>query len=296
MGEEPGFISGEVFTDGSLIHHRYPALRRAGWAFAVLDEAGQEKYACFGPLPLEQGRQSIFLAELWAIVMALQVAITPINIHTDCANILKGVERGAEWCTRPESQSADLWHRFWHLVQELGGISPECVSLTKVKAHATAAERQEMGRRIFEGNAAADKYAKRGAASVQHPEWEQQAYKARYHLVQDILEFHARLGALSREVEDTKKTEYVVLEVPAGQAAPDPSAVFDPPAASAPPAEDRALLIQLARDKGHQLVIRANHVFCKKCCRFAQERWHGLTAKVCAPPSPRTASGARDVS
>ena len=114
MGEEPGFISGEVFTDGSLIHHRYPALRRAGWAFAVLDEAGHEKYACFGPLPLEQGRQSIFLVELWAIVMALQVAIAPI--HTDCANILKGVERGAEWCTRPESHWANLWHCFWHFV------------------------------------------------------------------------------------------------------------------------------------------------------------------------------------
>ena len=129
----------------------------------------------------EQSRQDIFLAELWVIVMVLQVAVVPFNIHTDCSNTLRGVERGADWCTRLASHSADLWRRFWHLVQELGGISSDRESPTKAKAHATAAERRAMGRCIFEGNATADKKAKHVTASIQHSEWEQQAYKARGH-------------------------------------------------------------------------------------------------------------------
>ena len=106
------------------------------------------------------------------------------------------------------------------------------------------------------------------------------------------MEFHARLGALSRAVEDTKKTEYVVLEVPAGQAAPDPSAVSDPPAASAPPAEDRALLIQLARDKGHHLATRANHVSASDVAASPRSGGRDLLPRsACRPTRARPAVG-----
>lgn len=220
-------------------------------------------------------------------------AVPPIRIHTDCTNIIKVAGHGKEWCVRPECKLADLWQRFWHLVEELGGLCDEGVSLIKVKAHATKAERQAMGPRMFAGNRFADSFAKRGAATVQHPSWQRQAYIQKYHLVRDILECHARLGVLTHDIQDTKKTEYIDLEVPGGlEAVPESEPEVElAPCPQPQVQEGREHLIQLARGKGHHLVIRDSCVFCRRCCRHAQRRWQGLTTSLCKPADPRTSSG-----
>ena len=52
-GEHPGVITGEVFTDGSLLYGEFVPLRRAGWSYATLDASGENlEFSAFGPLPL----------------------------------------------------------------------------------------------------------------------------------------------------------------------------------------------------------------------------------------------------
>ena len=163
----------------------------------------------------------------------------------------------------------------------------------KVKAHATKTERQAMGPRLFAGNRFADSFAKRGTATVQHPSWQRQASIQKYHLVRDILEYHARLGVLTHDIQDTKNTEYIDLEVPGGlEAVPESEPEVEPAPCPLPQVQEgREHLIELARGKGHHLVIRDKYVLCRRCCKHAQRRWQGLTTSVCRHADPRTSSG-----
>ena len=75
------WVTGEVFVHGSLLYGAYEGIKRAGWAFATLDEV-TFKHAMFGPLPLEQWQQRMFAADLWAVYQALVVAVVPLVIYS----------------------------------------------------------------------------------------------------------------------------------------------------------------------------------------------------------------------
>ena len=107
------------------------------------------------------------------------------------------------------------------------------------------------------------------------------------------LEYHARLGVLTRENQDATKTEYIDIELPSGlEAAPESEPEFElVPCPQPQVQEGRGHLIELARGKGHHLVIRGSYAFCRRCCRHAQRRWQGLTTSLCNPADPRTSIG-----
>ena len=129
-GDYDGMVTGEVFSDGSLLYGAHPALRRGGWAFVQLAEKDGEhsgqiggrrglypasasaeaesedhalKFAVYGPLPGEQWDQCIYKSELTAILRILEVACPPLVVWTDCQAVLDGFNRGPQWAARPDT-------------------------------------------------------------------------------------------------------------------------------------------------------------------------------------------------
>ena len=176
---------------------------RAGWAFVVLREDNTLAYGAYGPLPLEQRDHVILAAELWAVIMLLRNAVAPLRIHTDCQNVIDGIERGPAWATRPGRRHGPLWHIIWQLVGEHGGISGETISFQKVKAHATKNEREVMGNRTFVGNGHADRLAKKGVEQNDFPKWHRDTYTTKFDLTVDVLEFATKVGTRTVHVVDT---------------------------------------------------------------------------------------------
>ena len=131
-------------------------------------------------------------------------ALDGATVWADCADVAEGVACGPLWRARPERKRAELWAQNWHCIYALGGIGPRAVQIQKVQAHATAAQRVAMGRRLFDGSNVADKYAKLGAAVRACAEWCRRAYMDRYRIVLDMLEHAARVSCLSRDVVDAR--------------------------------------------------------------------------------------------
>jgi len=95
------FVSGDVCTDGSVIIGKYRPLRRAGWALSQVAPAGLEKFTMYGPLPRPQEEHTIFNAELYALCKALQHAIVPVRMWSDCKNVVDGFQRGESGAQEP---------------------------------------------------------------------------------------------------------------------------------------------------------------------------------------------------
>ena len=118
------------------------------------------------------------------------------------------------------------------------GLGRSTVTINKVKAHATRAQRAEMGARLWVGNTAADKHAKLGAQMLQHADWQRKAYIEKFKLVSDILEFAARVGGESHEIKDTSREK--------ARTPPEPEGPPDevPPSPPPPPPRSLPLLVE----------------------------------------------------
>ena len=150
-----------------------------------------------------------------------------------------------------------------------------------------------MGRRLFDGNNMADKYAKLGAAMHAHTEWCRQAYIDKYHVVLDMLEYAARVSCLGRDLVDTRLAEPADLPPPAAAEQREETQDDDvvpvrrPARRHAPEPRPREHLIAEADANGHHLVVRERYVFCRRCACFAQTRWLALKSP-CRPKGTLT--------
>lgn len=142
--EFDGFLTGEIFGDGSGLNGRWPKLRRCGWGVAKVDRNGILQYAIYGPLPGEYDQQ-VLVAELWALRMTLAHGIAPITFYSDNSAVVKGIRYGKCWCLHHSRNHVELLKEVWQFIEDLGGIGTLGVTVLKVKAHATRAERAEMG-------------------------------------------------------------------------------------------------------------------------------------------------------
>ena len=61
-----------------------------------------------------------YMAELKAILEAMRVALPPLRIHTDNAELLLAESRGKAWCTSARRRGAALWREIWRYREELG--------------------------------------------------------------------------------------------------------------------------------------------------------------------------------
>ncbi len=151
--------TGDVYTDGAL-RGRWRRIMRAGWGVVVLKH-GELKIAwrMHGTCP--DLYPSVLRAELTAVLNVLRVAMPPLRIYVDNAEVVSGFQRGEEWCLAPERDGGDLWREVWERMGEIEGE----VEVLKVKAH-TAEEEVDEGvitARNRYGNLHADAEARRGA-------------------------------------------------------------------------------------------------------------------------------------
>jgi hypothetical protein len=101
---------GTIYTDGSRIDGDVEFeghCARLGWAFVAVDDAGCVVAAASGRTP--DWVLTIFGAELWALWMALIVAVPGSGIRTDCQSVQTGTLRGAAWASSPKQRYSRLW-------------------------------------------------------------------------------------------------------------------------------------------------------------------------------------------
>ena len=114
-GDYDGFVTGDAFTDGSLLYGAYAALRRGGWSLVQLTADMELRCACYGHLPRAQWEQTIFKSELMAVLRVQEVACPPAVICTDCQSVIDGFLKwqagplGPARCTAMRGPAAGPW-------------------------------------------------------------------------------------------------------------------------------------------------------------------------------------------
>ena len=129
--------------------------------------------------------------------------------------------------------------------------------------------------------------------------------------MRDILEFAAYVGVLGSEIVDTEKgsspptdsnppdptLELLDLPGPPGTAGGADEGAVEPPTPplmAIPPSRAAldwgAVRVDKAKEAGHKLVFRRNYVFCRRCARYARDRWSGLLSQ-CRPGAQRVIGG-----
>ncbi len=168
--------SGDVYTDGSALGWFWRVVR-AGWAAVALDEEGNELWTLSGVCA--EPHASIFRAELRAVIETLRIAVPPLRIHVDNAQVVRGFQEGRLWGTAAGREAADMWREFWYLIEDIG----EGVDIVKVTAHSTWWQvlTGSVTLRDHIGNSAADREAKLAmkAGMSQSPTTTFNAYLAR---------------------------------------------------------------------------------------------------------------------
>eukprot|EP00971_Amphidinium_carterae_P211720 4201195-Amphidinium_carterae.1 len=154
-------------TCGSALWPRSRSRRRAGWSVVMLDSQGRIVRAMYGPLPFDVApEQTVRCAEDYAVRKAILHGVGDLRIHIDCAGTVRAAQRATrtrqEWAKEPRAHMWALWSRYpWHL------------EAIKVRAHLTMAQAGSDAKMCYtiQGNATADRLAKKGAASHGVTEW-----------------------------------------------------------------------------------------------------------------------------
>ena len=90
-----------------------------------------------------QGQRRILRAELWALWQAVILSGPGASFGSDCATVLKGLERGPKWCTAARRPHGDVWRRLWDCFRNIGDEA-HIDAVTKSKAHLSKAERAKL--------------------------------------------------------------------------------------------------------------------------------------------------------
>ena len=169
-------VIGMVFTDGAL-RGAHPEARRAGWAFAMVEEGSLYLQAAFFGVCGEPWL-TVLRAELHAIEQAIRRAVPPLTIYTDSSSAVTAHSQGPTFCCSAKSDGADIWQRIWTMLSDFGEFR-----LEKVKAHTTPSDVEDglISAHLQAGNAAADHFAveARKAAEASSPTATFEAHYAR---------------------------------------------------------------------------------------------------------------------
>ena len=160
-------LGGKLFVDGSLLCKYGSQGGQAGWAVTQIHETSHELVcSAHGAMPISLPVQRrILRAELWALWQAIILSELGATFVSDCATVLRGLERGPKWCTAARRPHADVWRRIWDSFRDIGEEA-HVDSVAKCKAHLSKTERaklDETGRFVAAGNERADELAKEGA-------------------------------------------------------------------------------------------------------------------------------------
>jgi hypothetical protein len=288
-------LTGDAFSDGSVLGGRRKGHERAGWATVMIDSQGLVLGGIYGTCP--DFFPSSLRAELWGVLQTLRHACPPITIWVDNAGVVEGITKGRRWCCDSRRPAADLWRMIWWKVDDLGA-EDEGVLIRKVKGHATAAD-VEAGRSTVwhkAGNDHADHFAGRGSvlaeelsSTLQDREVFKQA-KAWYRWLATLV------ANWPADTDRRKRKERSSQESPAtstGQTESKAPAVEEDAAKDA--AEDAAAKDAAAKDaaedaakearrsasgivlgRGHRIYISGRLHWCAICGAYAEQRFKSL--------------------
>jgi ribonuclease HI len=168
----------DVFTDGSCLFPADRDLRVASWAVVLAMPFQLEFQAAdFRPLaaqPLDGLLQSAFRAELKALTVALDFAVTTrrgIRVWTDCQSVID------VWITFVrDGRSVNANAKHSDLLQDLQRLAQDldlaCVEVLKVPAHVDAAAfTNDLERWLVTGNDFADRAAKQANLMRSEGDW-----------------------------------------------------------------------------------------------------------------------------
>eukprot|EP00971_Amphidinium_carterae_P187267 3716944-Amphidinium_carterae.1 len=102
-----------IFTDGGARHPNDVTARVAGWAFHVVAQGGAT-HERWGLLPTEEDPEhTVYAAELYAVVRAMQCYPGALCIYTDCKAVYDGIRAGP---SRMPLNRQHLWQALWAAV------------------------------------------------------------------------------------------------------------------------------------------------------------------------------------
>ena len=141
-----------VYTDASAMRPKDPYLRRAACAFWAGDSKSDAAAWSFpGPV------QIVYRAELFAILVALEVFRGNVETVSDCKGVVDEAERIREGgAVSTISRHADLWFRY-KATLEAGGLGR--VLVRSVPSHETKEDADRITPEDRNGNDQADKLA-----------------------------------------------------------------------------------------------------------------------------------------
>ncbi len=135
----------DFFTDGSALWPQEPKYRVASWAVVQASPFGlslrPEQSSVVAAMPLGGITQSVFRAELFAVLAALtyaEVAGRGVRIWSDCLSVVRKfvlLTQGSKRL-RPSTAHYDLWSQ---ILEKVSGIGVSLVRLIKVPAHESLA-------------------------------------------------------------------------------------------------------------------------------------------------------------
>ena len=157
-------FGGQPFVDGSLMCKHESQGGQGGWAVAQIHETFHELVcSAHGAMPISLPVQRrILRADSWALWQDILLSEPGATFVSDCATVLRGLERVPKWCTAARRPHADVWRQIWECFRDIGDEA-RSDSVTKCKAHLSKAERaklDETGRFMAAGNERADVLAK----------------------------------------------------------------------------------------------------------------------------------------
>ena len=179
----------------------------------MINRQGDQQTIYYGSVPV--AKPTSLAAELWAVLMCLRLAgENLLEIVTDCATVVRGLQRGRVWATASARPQAHIWAKIWDRLQEMDLVPEDNLAVVKVKAHRAAVAKQRLEEaasrelgwdgtaearqtlKLTRLNELADKWAKKGASLSGPPSYQVQAARSKAADCKSILEFvaHFRVG------------------------------------------------------------------------------------------------------
>ena len=124
-------------TDGSLIDPKPARAARAGWSVVLRTAEGMPAEAAYGSCP--DRCPSVPRSEAWGVLMALRISRGPLEVRTDCKNVVDQYARGRKYCTDPKRPLADLWKAIFQLLDDYE-LQESDLKLKWIKGHTSEAD------------------------------------------------------------------------------------------------------------------------------------------------------------
>eukprot|EP00971_Amphidinium_carterae_P348735 6490649-Amphidinium_carterae.1 len=173
------------FVDGSAYHPNMPELRRASFAWAILQD-GKVRVSQAGRVPPEYFEQTVAQAETLALARLLEETTQDLLIYSDCLGVIRIWDRGSTYFRSGKVRYASIWRRIWRAAEG------RHISLRKVAAHQKEPPRSHPTWTQWAGNDVVDRLSK----AVLRAEEENPVYRRAYYeckTLKALLGLHAKI-------------------------------------------------------------------------------------------------------